>query len=204
MRLLPKQEKFYAFFLEQSNCIQRAADLLLAGARANGAELARQAIEIKTIEEEGDGLIHEILDKLNHTFITPLDPEDIHRLAGAMDDVLDAIEEAAHRLAAHGLEPIPPEVVRLAEMVVKSCKQLQLAVGALAKETSSLAFCIEVNRLENEADAFYRGAVRDLFRSEQDAIMLIRKKEVLDLLEDAMDRVEDVADVIENVAVKNA
>ena len=204
MRILPRQEKFFEFFTTHAAYILRASELLLEGIRAGNSHLPHYAREIKDLEDQADGIIHELVAQLSRTFITPLDPEDIHRLSGALDDVMDGIEDCAHRLSAHGLDPIPPAAVRLCELVHESAIEIQKAVSALEKEQPVTQHWIEINRLENEADRIYREAVADLLRNETNAILLIKQKELFEYLEQTMDRAEDVADVLQNVVVKNS
>src|SRR6266496_2290888 len=115
MRLLPREEKFYHLFLKQVDIISEAARLLLEGLRVGNSRLAGAATEINVLEHKGDEVIHELFTRLNSTFITPLDPEDIHALSSALDNVLDGIEDTAHRLVSYKIEPIPPTMVTLAE-----------------------------------------------------------------------------------------
>ncbi len=111
MRLLPREEKFYHLFLKQVEIISEARRLLLDGVRGGNARLASAAAEISVLEHHGDEVIHEIFTRLNQTFITPLDPEDIHNLSSALDDVLDGIEDTAHRMVSYRIEPIPATMV---------------------------------------------------------------------------------------------
>src|SRR6267378_7303389 len=120
MRLLPREEKFYALFLSQVDIICEAARLLLQGVKAGNTRLAEVAKGIKMLEHQGDEVIHEIFTRLNSTFITPLDPEDIHSLSTRLDDVLDGIEDAAHRLMAYRIDPLPGTVLELCRLV-QSC-----------------------------------------------------------------------------------
>ncbi len=203
MRLLPKQEKFFHLFSEQAELILQASKLLLDGTRAGNSELAKCAEEIQRLEAKGDEIIHEVFHKLNQTFITPIDPEDIHRLSSALDDVLDALEESLHRIAAYRLDPIPETVVRLCELVHGCAAALEKALVALEKDQPLLDHCIEVNRLEDAADKLVRATVANLFETEKDPIQLLKKKEVCEYLETTTDRCEDVADILQNVVVKN-
>ncbi len=204
MRLLPRQEKFFTLFLNQVGIIQQASQLLLEGVRSGNSHLARVALRIKQLEREGDEIAHDIFTRLNQTFITPLDPEDIHALSSRLDDVLDDIEDTAYRLSAYRLDPIPPTVVELSGIVHDCAKSLVRAFEALDRDQSPLEHCIEVNRLEDYADQVLRQAVAALFEHERDPIALIKLKEVYEFLEDTTDRCEDVADVLQNVVVKNA
>jgi hypothetical protein len=204
MRLLPREEKFFGLFVKQVEVISEAARLLLDGVRAGNARLAAFATEINVLEHRGDEIIHEIFTRLNQTFITPIDPEDIHNVSSALDDVLDGIEDTAHRLVSYHIDPIPPNMVTLAEMVWNCSKSLKNAFVALQDKRPVMEHCIEINRLENEADLIGRSAVVDLFAKEKDPITLIKLKEVYDFFEDTMDSCEDVADVLQNVVVKNS
>jgi predicted phosphate transport protein (TIGR00153 family) len=159
--------------------------------------------EMTSIEDEGDRVVHDIFGRLRSTFITPFDPEDIQALATSLDDVLDGIDDVTFRIVAYRLNPVPPAVLLLAEKVSACCSFLSKAIDALHRKKPVLELCIEVHRLENEADQIERGLVADLFRNEQDPIALIRQKEIYELLEATTDRCEDVADVIQNVSVKN-
>ena len=204
MRLLPREEKFYHLFLKQVEIIAEAARLLLDGVRAGSARLAGAATEINVLEHKGDEVIHEIFTRLNQTFITPIDPEDIHNISSALDDVLDGIEDTAHRMVAYHVNPMPASMVQLSESVATCGKALKKAFEALEKGGSVMEHCIEINRLENEADLIGRSAVADLFDHEKDPITLIKLKEVYDFLEATIDSCEDVADVLQNVVVKNS
>jgi len=204
MRFLPREEKFFALLLSQANIILEAASALLAGAQAGNAHLSECAARIIKLEQQGDEVIHDLFLRLNQTFITPLDPEDIHSLASHLDDVLDGIEDAIHRMVAYRVEPIPPEVVELCGIVHACAQSLQSAFEALQRDEKLLQHCIEINRQEEKADHLVRRAVKELFEHEKDPIKLIKLKEIYEFLEDTTDRCEDVADVLQNVVVKNS
>ena len=204
MKFLPREEKFYHLFSAQAELIAEASALLLAGARAGNAHLADSAAAIQKLENKGDEIIHDILTRLNRTFITPIDPEDIHSLSSSLDDVLDGIEDASYRMAAYHLEPIPPAVVELCLIVDACSHKLVSAFEALSHNKPLLEHCIEINRLENAADKLVRQLLADLFQSHIDPIEFIKIKEVYEVLEDTTDRCEDVADALQGVAVKNS
>ena len=205
MNLLPREEKFFALFLKQVENISEASRLMLTAARAGNSQLAAAGEQIKAIETRGDEITHDIFTRLNQTFITPLDPEDIQALSVSLDNVLDGIEDAAHRMVAYHLEPITPTMLELCEIVNQCATSLQRAFEALDKKMSNvMEHCIEINRLENEADKLVRAAVADLFATEKDAIVIIKKKEVYDFLEATTDFCEDVADTLQTVVVKNS
>jgi uncharacterized protein len=204
MRLLPREEKFYHLFLKQVEIISEATRLLLEGLRGGNARLAGVATEINVLEHRGDEVIHELFTRLNQTFITPIDPEDIHNLSSALDNVLDGIEDTAHRLVSYKIDPIPPTMVKLSEIVASCGKSLKAAFEALEKNGPIMEHCIEINRLENEADLIGRSAVVELFDKETNPITLIKLKEVYEFFEATIDSCEDVADVLQNVVVKNS
>jgi predicted phosphate transport protein (TIGR00153 family) len=204
MRLLPREEKFYHLFLKQVEIISEASRLLMEGVRGGRAHMAGAATEINVLEHCGDEVIHELFTRLNQTFITPLDPEDIHNLSSALDNVLDGVEDTAHRLVSYHIDPVPAPMVKLSEIVSSCAKALKSAFEALENSGPIMEHCIEINRLENEADLIGRASVVDLFDNEKDPITLIKLKEVYEFFEGTIDSCEDVADVLQNVVVKNS
>lgn len=204
MKLIPREEKFFDMFLSQVGTVCDASRLMLEGVKAGNSQLARAAEQIKVLESKGDEIIHDIFTRLNQTFITPLDPEDIHSLSSSIDDVLDGVEDAVHRMTAYRVEPITPVIVELCEIIHRCTRSLQQAFEALDKKEAVLEHCIEINRLENEADHLVRRAVADLFANEKDPITLIKLKEIYEFLEATTDCCEDVADVLQGVVIKNS
>ena len=204
MRLLPREEKFYHLFLKQVEIISEASRLLLDGVRTGNSRMAGAAEEIGALERKGDEVIHEVFTRLNQTFITPIDPEDIHSISASLDNVLDGIEDTSHRLVSYRIDPIPPTMVILAETVASCANELKSAFLALEKGGPIMEHCIEINRLEDEADRIGRSAVADLFDQEKDSITLIKLKEVYEFFEATIDSCEDVADELQNVVVKNS
>jgi predicted phosphate transport protein (TIGR00153 family) len=204
MRLLPREEKFYGLFLKQVEIISEATRLLLDGVRTGNSRMAGAATEINVLEHRGDEVIHEIFTRLNQTFITPIDPEDIHNISAALDNVLDGIEDTAHRLVSYHIDPIPADLVTLSEFAGACARELYSALAALEKGGPIMPHCIEINRLENEADRIGRSAVADLFNKEKDPITIIKLKEIYEFIEATIDSCEDVADVLQNVVVKNS
>ncbi len=204
MRVLPKDPKFFLLFAQQTHCIADAAKLLTAAVTSGMPLLGQYVAQVRDIEHKGDELTHEIMIRLNQTFLTPMDPEDIHRLASCLDDVLDMIDAALGRLMLFKLPVLPPAVNTLAEIIEASSRSLVKAVAAMATGDQVGDHLIEINRLENEADRVNRQALADLFDNEKDAIELIKLKEIYEMLESATDLCEDAADVIESVVVKNS
>jgi len=173
------------------------------GVAQGNAHLASAAHQIRAIEEQADKVIHEIYALLNSTFITPMDPEDIHSLSSHLDDVIDGIEDSAHRIVSYRIEPIPSTVVELCRLVQSCGVALMKAFEALSKGQPLMEHCIEVNRLEEAADQLGRAAVADLFQNEKDPIRVIKLKEIYEFLEQTTDYCEDVADTLQNLQVKN-
>ena len=202
-RLLPRSEKFFDMFIE-------AARNLHQGARAfqqmledfRGTDEQWRAVE--EYEHEGDKITHRILRTLHQTFITPIDREDIHKLTSALDDVIDLIEASAARMAMYRIAKPTPAAQRLAGIIVRCTDQVVRGVTALPRFEFLQEHCIEINRLENEADHIVRGLVTNLFEHEKDCITLIKIKEIYEFLEATMDHCEDVADVLQNTVVKNS
>ncbi len=203
MNLLPKDEKFFDLFNQHSRILCQSSRLLASSLQGGYRAMCDASKEMEALERSGDEVIHEIFRRLQSTFLTPFDPEDIQALATALDDVLDAIEDATFRIVAYRLDPIPDACVRLGQLVNESCRSLSSALESLHDRKPCLDQCVEVNRIENQADAIERAQIANLFASDIDAISLLKQKEVYELLENATDRCEDVADVLQSVAIKN-
>jgi predicted phosphate transport protein (TIGR00153 family) len=203
MNLLPKDEKFFDLFRQHSRILCQSSRLLTSSLQGGYGAMRDASKEMESLERSGDEIIHEIFRRLQSTFLTPFDPEDIQALATALDDVLDAIEDATFRIVAYRLDPIPEACVRLGQLVHESCRAISSAVESLHDRKPCLEQCVEVNRIENQADAIERTQIANLFASDIDAISLLKQKEVYELLENATDRCEDVADVLQSVAIKN-
>ena len=162
-----------------------------------------QADAIKDIEHDCDGKTRSIIDRLNRTFVTPLDREDIHSLAISLDDVMDAIDAAAAVMRLYKIQRVRPGARRLAEIVIESMDRITEALGALEKRHGVLELAARVNQLEREADRVHQDAIVELFDQETDPIAVIKWKEILDFLEAATDRCEDVGNLLEGVVVKH-
>ena len=162
-----------------------------------------KADEIKEVEHKCDFLTHEIIQRLNRTFVTPLDREDIHALARSLDDVMDAIDASATLVRLYRLDSVRFGARELARIISACTEQVHLGLTALEQSKGLAAPAIEINRLENEADRIHQQAVTKLFDDERDPIVVMKWKEALDFLEDATDRCEDVANVLEGVMVKH-
>ena len=203
MNLLPKDEKFFEYFHQQTDILCQASHLLLSGLKGGYEGISQVAKRMEALERSGDEIAHQIFQRLSATFITPFDPEDIQALTSALDNVLDSIEDATFRIVAYRVDPIPAPALELGEMITGCCIAIGKALRALHEKKSVAEPCIEVNRLEDEADAVERTMLTSLFSSNMDAITLIKLKDLYEVLESTTDRCEDVADVIQAVAVKN-
>jgi predicted phosphate transport protein (TIGR00153 family) len=204
MRFLPREEKFYELFLDQAKLISQAAALLAQAVKTPNADLPAAAQEISNLERKADEIIHEIFTRLNQTFITPIDPEDIHSLSSHLDDVIDGIEEVSHRVATYRIDPIPAVVVEGCHELVGCVDALHKAFVALHSNEKVIEHCIEVNRIEEVVDGLIRRATADLFDTEKDPIRLLKLKEIYELIEQTTDYCEDVAVALQNVVVKNS
>lgn len=204
MKFLPREEKFFELFLDQVKLILEAALLLETGARGGDGTLPEVAARVAALEKRADSIIHEIFNRLNQTFITPLDPEDIHSLSSRLDDVMDGLEELTHRLVSYHISPVPEVIVTGSANLVQCVQSLQRAFEALHSNKAVVEHCIEVNRIEEVVDILVRDAIQELFEREKDPIQIIKLKEVYDLLEQTTDYCEDVAVALQNVVVKNS
>ena len=203
MRLTPQNREFFELYCRASaNTVEIArllVELLERFPAGNGDLITR----IKEREHEGDHLTHEVVDLLNRTFVTPFDRDDMYRLAGAIDDVCDHVDEAAGNLATYGIEQVPEKAVDQARVIHQAARNLDSAVQRLEGFKDSQPQLIELRRLEDEGDRLVRDAVGELFNTEPDPIVIIRWKDIHERLEDACDALENAADVLEAILVKN-
>ncbi len=202
MGLFPRDENFFELFRRQAAIVRKGGRLLLEMMDTYD-RLDGRARELKDVEHEGDLVAHELFERLNRTFITPLDREDIHDLASGLDDVLDAVEGVANRMLLFKIPAPTPQAQQLAHIVADCTEQIEQSVGHLKDFKGLMPFTIEINRLENEADALSRQAVADLFDGKHEILDVIRWKEIYGRLESAADQCEDVANVIETIVLKS-
>jgi predicted phosphate transport protein (TIGR00153 family) len=202
MRLIPRNNAFFDDFDKHTALIVSAAQTLSQMLRPDAGAPSDLAKQIKDIEQEADGIVHRVVVELRKTFITPLDRDDTHRLMSHLDDILDQIESVAYRLALYRL-PVPNRhLTALVQLVERSAMVTRDAVANLREPSTrdrALELCVEINKLENEADAALRVALAELFSNGFDPVSLIKWKEVFETLEDTTDRCEDVANAIENL-----
>jgi predicted phosphate transport protein (TIGR00153 family) len=203
IKLTPQNREFYSLFGSASRNaveISRLLVHLLDRFPEDGATLIRQ---IKDREHEGDRITHDIVDLLNRTFVTPFDRDDIYRLASAVDDVCDHVDEAADNLALYGVKHVPDAARAQADVILRAAIKLDEAVVRLDGFRDAKEELIELRSLEDEGDRLVRDAVAALFRSGQDPISIIRWKDIHEQLEGAVDACENAADVLEAILVKN-
>jgi predicted phosphate transport protein (TIGR00153 family) len=202
MRLIPRNNTFFDDFDKHTGLIVLAAETLCQMLQPDTGAPSDLARRIKEIEQEADVIVHRVVVELRKTFITPLDRDDTHRLVSHLDDILDQIESVAYRLALYRL-PVPNRhLTALVQLVERSARVTRDAVANLrdpATRDRALELCVEINKLENEADASLRAALAELFSNGVDPVSLIKWKEVFETLEDTTDRCEDVANAIENL-----
>jgi uncharacterized protein len=203
-RLLPREEKYFDLFnrvaLQLNTCAQLQQKLF--DDFDNRVEYANQ---IKQIEHVCDELTHDIVKRLNQTFITPIDREDIHALATGLDDVVDAIEYTARRVVLYHLEAPTEHARKMSDVLVRLALKLEDAVKALENDGQRvLQDCAVIHDLESEGDTYHHDAVDKLFTEEKDPITILKTKEIYEKLERAIDKCEDVANVLEAIVLKNA
>jgi len=208
-RLTPHERGFYPLFTRAAENIAVAADELAKLVAADPAGRAGLAVRVKEAELAGDELTHEIMVKINTTFVTPFDREDIYRLASALDDVLDAIEEAADRIVLYRLGTLPDGIAAQVEVLQRAAAATAEAMPRLEKMAELQEYWIKVNSLENEADDIYRTLLGDLLAPPEgappaDVLTVLKIKEVVETLEEAADAFETVANTVESIAVKDA
>jgi predicted phosphate transport protein (TIGR00153 family) len=202
-RLIPREEKFYTDFLAMADHICEAARRLEEMLTTNPPD-ASKTEAIKELEHRCDFLTHEVIQRLHRTFVTPIDREDIHALAKAMDDVMDAIDASAHLFAQYRIEKVREGALKFSRITVKATEQIRGALQHMERRESVTPSVVEVNRLENEADRVHQEVITCLFDEERDPIQIMKWKEIFDYLEATVDRIEDVCDVIQGVVVKHA
>lgn len=205
MRLpfIPREEKFFDLFVEDAQNVLAGARLLEEMFRSYD-QRERIASQLRDLERKGDGLSHSIGQKLEKTFVTPFDREDIHQLISRLDDVLDFIEEVADTCILYKVEDPSPQLAEQAVIVVKQVEEIVRALEKLRGFKGVQPHWIEIHRLENEGDRVARQAVADLFTNGTDPVDVIKLKDLYALLEDTIDACEDVANVIERIVVKHA
>jgi hypothetical protein len=201
--LLPREDEYFTLFTEMTARIQDGADALVAMMQDTSESFESYTKKIKAAEHACDELTHRITTKLNKSFITPFDREDIYMLVVALDDVLDYIDAGSRAILMYDIREINDHAKQFAKVIQSLAMELHSAISILAKPNGMNQHIVEIHRLENEADDVYFRAIGELFRNTSDPVGLIKWKEVYEILEAATDRCESVANIIESVILKH-
>jgi hypothetical protein len=202
-RFLPREEGFFDLFAKQAANINTGANALLK-MLTHYTGVPEQVQIIKAYEHEGDEITHSIFTKLNQTFITPFDREDIHELCSQLDDIIDLVDAAASRFVLYRVDSVRPGTIDLVKILVAATAEVEAAVRSIETPDKALKHCIEVNRYENDSDRVCRTLIAQLFDEEKDPVQIIKWKEIFEVIETAVDNCEDAANVIEGVILKSA
>jgi len=200
--LAPSGREYFALFEQAGTNVMRAADLL-EQMLASYPDRRELATDILVCEHEGDRITHELINHLNNTFVTPIDREDIYRLAGALDNIVDYIEEVADYMGLYRVEAPMAQAQQMSKILRRSCEQIADSLPLLRGFQDISRHTIEINRLENEGDRLTREAMAALFDNGIDPMVVIRWKDLYERLEGAIDATEDVANIMENIVIKN-
>jgi predicted phosphate transport protein (TIGR00153 family) len=203
IQLTPQKREFFDLFSNASANAVAISEALVAFLDRFPAEGDAGVRTIKELEHEGDRLTHDIVDLLNRTFVTPFDRDDMYRLAGALDDICDHVEETAGNIGSYGVKTVRPKAKEQAQVVLRCATKLAEAVGRLEGFKDSRRQLADLRELEDEGDRLGREAISELFATETDAIALVRWKDIYERLEEAIDACENAADVLEAIVVKN-
>ncbi len=202
---IPREEKFFDMFERAAKNVEVAARLFRN--LAEDWNLKDPKIQqIRELEHEGDIVTHEIMDKLNRTFITPIDREDIHALTGKLDDIIDLIQAITDRMFLYNINKTDKELTELARILETSVEEVNKAITGLrdfGRSRRILDYCIEINRLENEGDHVLKNAIAKLFKESGEPLEVMKWKEIYEVTETAIDKCEDVANIIEGIVVKH-
>ena len=203
--IFPKEERFFGLLLRaaQNGCAGAEQLVQLMTEYKTPQPIAQK---IKEIEHQGDDLTHELIKKLDQTFVTPLDREDIYMLAGVIDDVMDLIEAVADRLVLFKITQPTPAAQELARLIQQAMEEICRGVALLGAKRQGIIYqhCVEIKRIEEQADQLNREAIGHLFDEERDPISVIKWNEIYEFLEEATDRCEDVANILESIVLKHA
>jgi len=203
LRITPQDSSFFELFEKLAGKVSEGAAELLDLLK-NYNDLDRRVGKILDIEHQGDELTHQVMRRLNTSFVTPFDREDIHQLATNLDDVLDHIEAAAEYLQLHKIDQPLPQMVSLAETLFEAASKTAAAMPGLRKMKDLEEYWIEINRLENEGDRFYRRTIAELFSGDYKAMDVLKSKEIIEEIEQGIDRLEDVANTVETITLKQS
>jgi len=202
--LIPKEEQYFGLFRQMTSHIYDAATKLAEMLAGKATEFQTHLESIKAIEHQCDELTHSISKKLNSSFITPFDREDIYMLSGALDDIVDLIDDAARAVVMYNVRETTDYARQFGDVIQRMAVQLHEVVSTLERPAGISPRLVEIHRLENEGDDLYHEAIGDLFQGEPEPLRVIRWKDIYDKLEAAVDRCEQAANIIETVIIKHA
>lgn len=202
-RLTPREDSYYDMFADSANNLVTGARLLVE-LISDGGNREGIAEKMRACEHAGDEFTHAIMRRLNESFITPFDREDIYRLASSLDDVMDFMEAAADLVVLYKIDELPGDVVGQVEVLERAAELTAEAMPRLRGMKNLSEYWIEINRLENQGDQVYRRLLAELFGGEYDALTVLKFKEIVDQLEAAADAFEKVANTVESIAVKES
>jgi predicted phosphate transport protein (TIGR00153 family) len=203
LRLTPREDSYYDLFADSANNLVTASRLLVE-IISDGSDREALAEKMRACEHAGDERTHAIMNRLNESFITPFDREDIYNLASSLDDIMDFMEEAVDLVVLYNVEELPKGVEQQIEVLARAAELTAEAMPHLRTMENLTEYWIEVNRLENQGDQVYRRLLAKLFSGEYDALTVMKMKEVIDALEEAADAFEHVANTVESIAVKES
>jgi len=206
MRLFPKEENFFNYFEELANKIEEGGQFFLEMTK-NRDYSAEKVARLKELEHEADGITHKTYERMHKTFLTPIDREDIYALVNKMDSIMDVIEATAIRIHMYKVKKPDDEIIKQAEILFQAIKKIKGIIHGLRDMKNSkmiLDGCVEINTLENAGDVVLRTIITNLFIKEQDAIELIKWKEIFERIEEAIDVCEDVSNIVEGIVLKHA
>jgi predicted phosphate transport protein (TIGR00153 family) len=202
LRIVADEASFFDLFEQMASKVHHGSEVLL-DLLEDYTDLDRKAERVLHIEHEGDEITHEVIKRLNTTFVTPFDREDIHHLASNLDDVLDNIEASAEYLQLHRIERPLPQMVALARILTEAAEKTATAMPNLRKMKKLEEYWVEINRLENEGDRAYRRTIAHLFSGDYKAMEVLKFKDIIEEIEHGLDRLEDVANTIESIYLKH-
>jgi uncharacterized protein len=204
LHVLPRRNRFFVLFRENAATLMEGLETLQALLNSPAEAFGKHATNLRDLEHQADEITHRITRELNHSFITPLDRDDIYALATALDDVIDLVEETADTIVLDGIQTITPEAQQMGAILVQTGRELVTVFDELESKSDAHECWIRIHTLENQADEVTRGAIGELFNTQQDPIEVIRWKDVYGLLEETVDRAEDMANILETVTIKNS
>lgn len=200
---LPKEDQYFSMFSQMTAKIQEAAGILVEMMKGPHEQFETLSKKIKSVEHECDEITHNITTKLNKSFITPFDREDIYTLSVALDDVCDYIDAAARAVVMYDIREVNDHSRQLATIILGLADEINAAVGLLKEASGMKQHLLEIQRLENDADEAYYKGIGELFKNTPDPIMVIKLKELYEILENATDRCESVGNIIESIVLKH-